>query len=307
MLSGAPTSLPVMTRRLLAFLFALSLFGATACSSTGGTPESSATGSAFGGAFADAEAYPVFASTEVVIGENRFLVGLLDSNDAPIGSADIDMHIAFYDLDESETESVFDADMRFIETIPGERGLYVTKATFDSAGRWGAEVTVTGDGLDETVKAAFDVAEEGTTPAIGAPAPRSESLTADDVEKLSEISTDPHPDPAFYALSIKDAIAAKKPFVVVFSTPKFCTSQVCGPTLNIVKKASREFRRVNFIHVEVYENLDDPANLKPVRSVREWGLPSEPWVFVVDGKGLVAAKYEGTVTATELKEALGAL
>jgi hypothetical protein len=249
----------------------------------------------------------VFASSEVVVGENRFLVGLLDSNDAPIGSADIEMHITFYDLGESETEPVFDTDMRFIETIPGERGLYMTNATFDSAGRWGAEVAVTGDGLDETVKAAFDVAAAGTTPEIGAPAPASKTLTADDVRKLSAISTDRNPDPDFYELSIKEAIAAQEPFVVAFSTPKFCTSQVCGPTLDIVKKVSRDFPRVNFIHVEVYENLDDPANLKPVRAVREWGLPSEPWVFVVDAQGRVAAKYEGTVTAVELEETLSAL
>ena len=296
-----------MTPRLLVCLVALSLLGATACGGEADRPDPSATGSEFGGAFADAEAYPVFASSEVVVGENRFLAGLLDSNDAPIGSADIAMHITFYALDESETEPVFDTAMRFIETIPGERGLYVTNATFDSAGRWGAEVTVTGDGLDETVKAEFDVAGSGTTPVIGAPAPASDTPTADDVNKLSAISTDPHPDPEFYELSVKDAIAAKDPFVLVFSTPKFCTSQVCGPTLNIVKKASRDFPNVNFIHVEVYTNLDDPANLKPVRAVREWGLPSEPWVFVVDAKGLVAAKYEGTVTATELDEALSAL
>ena len=300
--------MPTVTRRMLACLFALSLLATTACGEDEDRqPDASATGSEFGGAFADAEVYPVFASSEVVVGENRFLVGLLDSNDAPIGSADLAVHIAFYALDESETEPVFDTDMRFIETIPGERGLYVTQATFDSAGRWGAEVTVTGDGLDESVKAAFDVARSGTTPEIGSRAPASDTPTAEDVRKLAEISTDPHPDPDFYELSIADAIAAKEPFVVVFSTPKFCTSQVCGPTLNIVKQASKDFPRTNFIHVEVYTNLDDPANLKPVRAVREWGLPSEPWVFVVDARGRLAAKYEGTVTATELDEALSAL
>lgn len=296
-----------MVRRLLVPLVALCLLGAGACGGDDDRPDVAAPGSEFGGAFAGAKAYPVFASSEVVVGENRFLVGLLNDNDAPIGSADIEMHITFYDLDESESDPVFDTDMRFIETIPGERGLYVTQATFDSAGRWGAEVKIMGDGLNETVKAAFDVTESGTTPEIGAPAPASKSLTADDVKKLSAITTDPHPDPSFYELSIKEAIAAKKPFVVVFSTPKFCTSQVCGPTLNIVKDASKDFQRVNFIHVEVYDNLDDPANLKPVRAVQEWGLPSEPWVFVVDATGLVAAKYEGTVTAAELNEALSAL
>ena len=294
-----------MTRRSLISLVCVVAFVASACSSDGDTPDPAASGgSRFGGAFADAKAYPVFASSEVVVGENRFLVGLLDENDAPIGSADIAMHIEFYDLEASETEPVFGRDMEFIETIPGERGLYKTTAAFDSAGRWGAEVSVEGDGLDETVNAAFDVAESGTTPAIGDPAPPSDSLTADDVDKLSEITTDTNPDPDFYELSIADALKQPKPFVIVFSTPKFCSSQVCGPTLDTVKSVAEEHGAVRFIHVEVYKNLDDPANLVPVKAVREWGLPSEPWVFVVGADGRIAAKYEGTVTAKELSAVL---
>jgi hypothetical protein len=270
-------------------------------------PSAKKTGSRFDQSFTDAKAYPVFASSEVVVGQNRFLVGLLDDNDAPIGSADIAMHIDFFDRAKSETKPVFGKDMKFIETIPGQRGLYVTTADFDTKGRWGAEVTVTGPGLDETVDASFDVAASGTTPAIGAPAPPSDTFTSDDVKSLSEISTDPHPDPDFYKLSIKDAIAAKEPFVVVFATPKFCTSQVCAPTLNIVKAASKDVHGVNFIHVEVYKNLDKPSNLVPVQAVRDWGLPSEPWVFVVDSKGKVAAKYEGTVGKQELERVLAKL
>ena len=292
----------------MVLLIALLSVLAAACGGEAVDPKPLASeGSKFGGAFADAEAYPVFASSEVVVGKNRFLVGLLDSNDAPIGSASIDMHIRFFDLSESETEAVFERDMEFIETIPGERGLYMTQATFDSAGPWGAEVSVQGPDLEETVNAAFDVAEEGTTPEIGARAPDSRTPTADDVKDLSEITTDPKPDPAFYEFSIHEAIAQGKPFVITFSTPKFCTSQVCGPTLDVVKKASKGHDDVVFIHVEVYENLDDPSNLEPVKATQEWGLPSEPWVFVVDDSGRVVAKYEGTVTTTELRRDLAKL
>ncbi|MCA1704659.1 MAG: hypothetical protein LC808_15905 [Actinobacteria bacterium] len=289
-------------------LFVTLLIGSLLLGGCGGNepvePASKPTGSRFGGAFADAKVYPVFASSEIVVGTNRLLVGLLDQNDAPIGSADIDMHIEFYDLADSETEPVFGTDMRFIETIPGARGLYVTTAEFDSAGRWGAEVTVTGDGLDETVNAAFDVARHGTTPPIGAPAPPSDTLTLADAKNLAAISTDDHPNPDFYRVSVKEAIAEHEAFVVTFATPKFCQSAVCAPTLNIVKKVAKDFPRMTFIHVEPYDNLDDPSALEPIKAVREWGLPSEPWVFVVDAKGRVAAKFEGTVTERELADVL---
>lgn len=300
-----------MKRRLcLGAIAALLALTASACGGSddgGGSGGSDKSDSASSGAesfeqpFDDVKAYPVFASSEVVEGENRFLIGLLNDEDAPISSPDISMHVAFFDLAESAEEPAFETDAEFIDT--GPRGLYVTYPTFDSAGRWGAEVTVSGDGLDETVRAGFDVGKDGTTPAIGAPAPASKTLTATG-RKLEKITTDTKPDPDFYESSIHEAVEKGDPFVVTFATPKFCTSAVCAPTLDIVKKESKDWPQVEFIHVEVYENLDDPSNLKPVPAVKEWGLPSEPWVFVVDAKGKVAAKFEGTVSPQELKEAL---
>ena len=59
---------------------------------------------------------------------------------------------------------------------------------------------------------------------------------------------------------------------------------------------------VRFHHVEIYEG-NDPNN--PVnRWVREWNLPSEPWVFVVGRDGRVAARFEGHVSVAELQAAV---
>ena len=281
-----------------------------ACAGDDDEPGSPGESSGGGGAgsfdqpFDDVAAYPVFVNSEIVRGENRFLIGLLNDEDAPIAAPGIDMHVAFYDLAESAERPAFETDAEFVEA--GPRGLYVTYPEFDATGKWGAEVTVSGPDLDATVRASFDVAAKASTPAIGEPAPKSKTPTRDDA-KLSEISTDEKPDPSFYETSIDDAIAAGEPFVVTFATPKFCTSAVCAPTLDIVKKASPDWPQVEFIHVEVYENLDEPSNLKAVPAVREWQLPSEPWVFVVDGDGKVAAKFEGTLSPAELDEALGSL
>jgi hypothetical protein len=142
---------------------------------------------------------------------------------------------------------------------------------------------------------------------LGEAAPPSNTLTADDAQSLSEISTDTDPDPEFYEFSVAEALEEGDPFVVVFATPKFCASATCGPTLDIVKDASSGFEQVNFLHVEPYSNLDDPDKLAPIKAVREWGLPSEPWVFVVDADGKVAAKYEGVLSADELRETLSKL
>ena len=256
--------------------------------------------------YSDAEVYPIFVSSEVVTGANRFLLGLLDRNDAPIGGPELKVSATFEPVDQAEAEG---SDLRFIENFDfirtdprSGRGLYVAEVPFTSSGVWAADLEVTGPSLDTQVRGCFEVAEDPMTPAIGAPAPASKTATAQPGDDLSKISTDPKPDPRFYELSVAEAIEAGKPFVVTFATPKFCSSQVCGPTLDIVKSVAKDHPKTTFIHSEIYEGLE-PTN-PPLAAVTEWGLPSEPWVFVVDGKGRVAAKFEGTVSPAELREAL---
>ena len=255
----------------------------------------------------EAEAYGLVVNSDLAVGPNRVLIGVLDGNDAPIGSPEMSVTMDIFDICKSETESVATTETDFIWTIEPVQGVFVGDAEFGAPGTYGAELTISGDGVDEKVKTRFDVKPESATPAIGAPAPTSDSKTADDVKSLDQITTDPEPDPAFYEMSIADAVAAKEPFVVVFSTPKFCTSAVCGPTLDIVKGVAPDFPETNFIHVEVYELPADVNDLKIVPAVEEWGLPSEPWVFVVAADGTVHSKFEGGVGADELSETLSQL
>jgi hypothetical protein len=256
--------------------------------------------------FAGAAAYPVFASSEVVTGRNRFLVGLLDRHDAPTGSPAVDLEVAFSDLGRSGA-TLEPKEMRFVWIDRPYRGLYESTVRFPTAGEWCAHFTIRGEGLDESLKGSFRVAESSETPALGSRPPASDTPTSADVEDLSAISTDPHPNPRFYRYSIADALRLGRPFVVVFSTPKFCTSQVCGPTLKVVKGVARTHRGVIFIHVEPYHLPVGDSGFKPVPAALEWGLPSEPWVFVVDGSGRVAAKFEGIVAPPELRAALARL
>jgi hypothetical protein len=237
------------------------------------------------------------------VGENRFLIGVLDSNDAPLGSPDLSVDVTFYDFDESTDEPAFTESTDFVWIVEQQgRGLYVSHPTFDHAGLWGAEVSIQGQGIDEALKGSFEVAEESTTPAIGAKVPASDTPTAADVDNLSEISTDDDPNPDFYELSVAQAVKRSVPFVVVFATPKFCTSAVCGPTLDDVEKVAADFPEITFIHSEIYKGLD-PSN-PAVPAVTEWGLPSEPWVFVVDGRGKLVAKFEGSAPPEELRPVL---
>lgn len=149
----------------------------------------------------------------------------------------------------------------------------------------------------------LDVKQASVTPAVGSPAPRSDNPTTA-TAPARKISTQRPPDTALLRYSIADSIAAGVPFVVAFATPQFCQTRVCGPTVDILSAARKRFagQPVRFIHVEIYE--DNNPGLGVNRWVKEWKLPSEPWVFVVDGKGIVRAKFEGAVAADEIAAAV---
>jgi hypothetical protein len=104
---------------------------------------------------------------------------------------------------------------------------------------------------------------------------------------------------------VADALGAGEPFVLVFATPKYCASAVCGPTLDDVETVAEDYRGLTFIHSEIYVGLEPSNEVLP--TVSEWGLPSEPWVFVVAADGKVVAKFEGAAPPEELRAVLEAL
>jgi hypothetical protein len=139
---------------------------------------------------------------------------------------------------------------------------------------------------------------------VGKLAPRSATPTlAGTHGAVSELTTRVPPDRALLRYSIAGSLAAHRPFVVTFATPRFCTSRTCGPVVDVVDAARRRFASdsVRFIHVEVYER-NRPA-LGYNRWMRQWGLQSEPWTFLVGRDGRVKAKFEGSVSVRELETA----
>ncbi|MGH8874018.1 MAG: hypothetical protein ACRDVM_02025 [Acidimicrobiia bacterium] len=236
-------------------------------------------------------------------GDQRLLLGLVSDEAESLAAPDRPVTAELIDPD---GEPAGETAGEFIWTIPDVRGLYVTHFDFDRAGTW--IVRLLPDGLPPTPPSPFQVAQDPSVPEVGEPAPPSDTRTAADYP-LEEISSDPEPDSAFYRLSLAEAFTSGRATVVVFATPAFCTSQTCGPTLDHTKTVAARHPDVNFVHVEVFENLDAAGmdQLRPVPAVVEWGLPSEPWVFVVDAAGEVAARFEGAFSEAELERALEAI
>ncbi len=197
---------------------------------------------------------------------------------------------------------------------PDSQGIYVVdEVDFGSAGIWGVRATAT---IPEHPTGALNlqigvrVAESTLTPAVGDLAPRTEHATTRDVTSLAEITTADPPVPALYRMTVAEALDQAKPFVVVFSTPAYCQSRVCGPVLDEVIEVMPDFQtEVEFMHVEPFdlETIRAGGGFTLNGAAVEWGLPSEPWVFIVDAEGRIASKFEGIVTAPELRDAIEAV
>ncbi len=251
-----------------------------------------------------------FASSDLAVGSNRVVFGVLDDETGPVRDAEVVVSTFFLTPTGGQEGPVETVDAVFQAWPVTPRGVFTAELSFDRPGEWGIGAVVTGaDGSERKASARVRVKDESATPLIGSAAPRSDSKTLADVEGLEQITTDFEPDAELYGITISEALDTGKPLMVVFSTPAYCQTATCGPQLDVVKELKAEHAdAMNFIHIEVYDNPHEiegdltRAVISP--TAEEWGLPSEPWTFIVDGEGVIRAKFEAFTTREELEAAV---
>jgi hypothetical protein len=179
--------------------------------------------------------------------------------------------------------------------------IYVAHFRVPRPGRYWLVAEPAGGGIQAI--GALEVAATTPSPSVGAKAPRSATPTLADASAAS-LTTRRPPDLGLLRYSVAGALAAHRAFVVTFATPKFCTSRTCGPVVDVVDAVRKSFASspVRFIHVEVFRDNDPAKGYN--RWMRQWGLRSEPWTFLVGRDGRVKAKFEGSVSAAELTAAI---
>ena len=264
----------------------------------------------------------LLTTSELVVGQNRLAFGLL--RDGRL-LADARVAVRVYAIEGEDARLVAEMAARYhrLEVIEGGKrvhihpdgsrhvhgdatdvqGIYVARVAFMRSGTWGLEVLAqSSNGAVESARLSVGVLAASLAPMVGTPAPRSRNRVASDVSDLRQIDSSDPPDPRLHRTRIADAIAQSKPQVIVFATPRHCTSRVCGPVVDIVRTLIPTYGdRVAFIHEEIWET----GSLQKFSStVEEWNLRSEPWIFVVDGTGMVRARFEGVTTRRELEAAL---
>jgi hypothetical protein len=276
-----------------------------------------------------------YASFEVVAGRpQRILVGLESSGADLVAFGTVRFSFSYLGprdrpLPSPRKGGEVEADFR---AIPGQRldlaspgprvvaaseaiGVYGADGVrFDEGGFWRVTVTARIDGEERRAEAAFEVLERPILPAPGDPAPRVRNALpgAPGVppraidSRASEAGA--VPDPELHATTVPDAIAAGRPSMVVVSTPTYCRSRFCGPiTDSVAELARRVGDRVGFVHLEVWEDFEAQ---KLNDAAAAWIYPPgaedarEPWVFTVDGQGVIVERFDNVATDAELEGAV---
>lgn len=187
-------------------------------------------------------------------------------------------------------------------------GIYVAKVTMPTAGKYWFLAEPVGGGTKIQALGNIVVRKAPLAPAVGSNAISAKTPTlASTGGNLEALTTSRRPDRALYRVSVAQALAAHEPFVVAFATPQYCQSRTCGPVVDVVSAVRKRAgsKGVRFIHVEIYAD-NDPA--KGVNQwVSQWRLPTEPFTFVVDRKGVIRTRLEGAFSAGELERAVAAV
>jgi hypothetical protein len=216
---------------------------------------------------------------------------------------------------EQPAEGPFPAAIESIGTKPAFRAqtttsdpdaatvVYTTELDLPSAGEWRIAALIRqGEETVATLLPSATVGEFERIPEVGEPAPRIHTPTLADVGGDPEKVTTRIPPDTQNDVDYADVLG-KEPIILLFATPQFCQSRVCGPVVDVAEQVKQEHGDgIAFIHMEIFKDNDPGKGVRP--QVRAFHLPSEPWLFAIDRQGIIRAEIEGAFGAERLNRAV---
>jgi hypothetical protein len=184
--------------------------------------------------------------------------------------------------------------------------IYTANLDFTSNGEWRIGALIKdGNKLTATLLPSAVLGRIKGVPRVGERPPAIHTPTRQEVGgDLSKLTTRVPPE-VMNKADFHDVLG-KKPIVLLFATPQFCQSRVCGPVVDVAAQVQRDFGdKAEFIHMEIYKDNDPAKGVRP--QVRAFRLPSEPWLFVIDRKGVIRTAIEGAFNVEELTKAVKAV
>jgi hypothetical protein len=264
-------------------------------------------------------------------GVNRYPFGVFERDRTQVGDAEVALYFAHVPnpiakggapsptaTREEQTKAreepaigPFPAKVESMQTQPAFRAqttisdpdaasvVYSTRVDFPAEGEWAVGALIRKDGkLTATLLPTAEVGIHEKVPEVGERAPLIHTPTPADVGgDVSKITTRIPPDTQ-NRVDYAD-VYGKKPIVLLFATPQFCESRVCGPVVDIAEQVKEDYGdKAAFIHMEIYNDNDPSKQVRP--QVRAFHLPNEPWLFAIGRDGRIKDTIEGAFGVEEL-------
>ncbi len=251
----------------------------------------------------------VLSTTDLGIGTRRFAF-VLSGEQGLVRLPALSVKTFFLEASDKH-EVVEEKVARFYPFPQNLRGLYATNFAFDYEGQWRADITVPHpNGKTTLASVYFTVNSTPVSLDVGEFAPQSTNRTIRDVNSVSELTTGSFYNINLYQQTIKDALQERKPVVVVFASPAFCTNAVCGPQVEVASDLSNTYKdKVAFIHIDIYQNPNQIQGdlTKGIKTpiLKEWGVTTaDEWTFVINSQGRITASFENFAPLSELNDSI---
>jgi hypothetical protein len=246
-------------------------------------------------------------------GPNRYPFGVFTVGNEQVSSADVALYFA--KSGKGKVMGPYPAHVESLETKPAYRSqngsgpgeatsVYVIpKVDFPQNGPYLAVAILKGkNGLEASRVPSPVVGQDPKVPVVGQRPPKITTLTAADVGgDLEKIDTRVPPD-QMHKVNFAEVLG-KQPIVLIFATPALCQSRVCGPVVDVAQQVADSYEpKADFIHQEVYVENEIPKGIRP--QLKAFGLPTEPWTFLIGKEGIIKDRIEGAYGVSELEEAM---
>jgi hypothetical protein len=290
-------------------------------------------------AAADAELRVSVASFDLHTGEDqRLLLGVATAEQGLLAFGDVEVELGPVGDDPENVELSQRATASYLP-VPGDepegggsqprvlvgetgRGVYEAFVDLDEPGFWAVRVTAElDDGTTRTGSTTFPqqspggIGEEPEVPDVGDEAPLTRNLTVDDVddEDVRAVMVDSRagddsevPDRHIHDTTIAEGIENGRPVVALFATPVFCVSLFCGPITETFADLAEEYGdRADFVHVEIWKDHEArELNEAAAEWIQTEHGGNEPWTFLIDEDGRVAARWDNVLDVDALVDEL---
>lgn len=250
-------------------------------------------------------------------GDNRYSLLLADRDRHEITDAEVALYIAPIpaggkDAYKEPARGPFPARLVSLGTEPEFRSdstldnpysataYYSIDLPFPATGDWRVEALIRQG--DRLIAKSLPRASVGAYKGVPGPGQRPPEISTPTPESvagdLSRLTTR-RPPSSQNEVSFADVLG-ERPVALLFTTPGFCQSRICGPVSDVAEQVGSEFAgQAEVIQMEIYKNNHPDEGVR--RQVRRFNLPSDTWLFVMGADGVVRKAVEGPFGVDEMR------